>query len=52
VVAVTRLDDGEVAPVERGDLRLVKFLARRNDARVDQAEIQRGVLLLDLDCPG
>jgi hypothetical protein len=34
-------DDGEIASVERGDLRLVTFLARGDDAGVDETEIQR-----------
>jgi hypothetical protein len=45
-------DDGEIASVERGDLRLVKFLARGDDAGVDEAEIQRRVLLLELGGAG
>ena len=49
---MTRPDDGEVTPVERRYLRLSEPLARDDQRRVDQPEIERGVLHLEFRGPG
>jgi len=45
---VTRCDDGEVAAVERRDLRLGERLTRDDDGGIDEAKVKRFIRLLQL----
>lgn len=44
-------DDGEVTVIKGGDLRLVEALAQSDHRRIDEADPEVGVLLLDLASP-
>lgn len=52
MVPVTRPYYGEVAAIQGGDPGLVEFFAGRDDAGIDQTEIERDVLALDCGGPG